>query len=134
MPLSTALRRCPQAVFLPADHAAYDESSAEVWDVVRSVVDQVEVWGWDEGFLGADVDDPELLAHALRRVVVDRTSFTCCIGIGDNKIRAKLAAFANPVASLRMNDRYVGSCHCSSRCDVSPGTMTRSTGPAPSTW
>ncbi len=31
LPLSTALRRCPEAVFLPADRAAYDEASAEVW-------------------------------------------------------------------------------------------------------
>src|SRR5882757_6984583 len=91
IPLSTALRRCPQAVFLPADRAAYDEASAEVWRVVRGVVDLVEVWGWDEGFLGTDVDDPERLAHTLRRTVADRTSFTCCVGIGDNKIRAKLA-------------------------------------------
>jgi DNA polymerase-4 len=91
MPLSTALRRCPEAVFLPADRAAYDDASAEVWGVVRSVVDLVEVWGWDEGFVGVDVDDPEALAHALRQAVEDRTSFTCCVGIGDNKIRAKLA-------------------------------------------
>jgi DNA polymerase-4 len=91
IPLSTALRRCPEAVFLPADRAAYDEASAEVWRVVRGVVDLVEVWGWDEGFLGTDVDDPERLAHTLRRTVADRTSFTCCVGIGDNKIRAKLA-------------------------------------------
>lgn len=91
MPLSTALRRCPDAVFLPADRAAYDDASAEVWGVVRTVVDLVEVWGWDEGFVGADVDDPELLAHALRDAVQARTSFTCCVGIGDNKIRAKVA-------------------------------------------
>jgi DNA polymerase IV len=91
MPLSTALRRCPEAVFLPADRAAYDEASAEVWAVVRGVVDLVEVWGWDEGFVGVDIDGPETLAHALRQAVQDQTSFTCCVGIGDNKLRAKLA-------------------------------------------
>src|SRR3954464_324901 len=41
MPLSTALRRCPEAVFLPSDRAAYDAASAEVWAVVRGVVDLV---------------------------------------------------------------------------------------------
>jgi DNA polymerase-4 len=66
--------------------------------VVRRLVDLVEVGGWDEGFLGTDVDDPERLAHALRRTVEVRTSFTCCVGIGDNKIRAKLATgFAKAV-------------------------------------
>ena len=91
MPLSTALRRCPDAVFLPSDRAAYDAASAEVWDVVRQQPLLVEVWGWDEGFLGTDVDDPIALAHDLRGLVADATGFTCCIGVGDNKVRAKLA-------------------------------------------
>ncbi len=91
MPLSTALRRCPDAVFLASDRAAYDAASAEVWEVVRQQALLVEVWGWDEGFLGTDVDEPMSLAHRLRRVVVDATGFTCCIGVGDNKLRAKLA-------------------------------------------
>ena len=91
MPLSTALRRCPEAVFLPSDRAAYDAASAEVWDVVRSQPLRVEVWGWDEGFLGTDVDDPIALAHDLRALVRETTGFTCCIGVGDNKLRAKLA-------------------------------------------
>ena len=69
MPLSTALRRCPEAVFLASDRAAYDAASAEVWDVVRQQPLLVEVWGWDEGFLGTDVDDPIALAHELREVV-----------------------------------------------------------------
>jgi DNA polymerase-4 len=105
MPLSTALRRCPQAVFLPADRAAYDEASAEVWAVVRSVVDLVEVWGWDEGFVGVDVDVPEAVAHALRQAVEDRTSFSCCVGIGDNKLRAKVATgFAKAAAGSLPED------------------------------
>lgn len=91
MPLSTAFRRCPEAVFLPSDRDAYDAASAEVWDVVRELPVVVEVWGWDEGFLGTDTDDPETLAREIRDVVAARTGFTCCIGIGDNKIRAKLA-------------------------------------------
>ncbi len=91
MPLSTALRRCPDAVFLASDRAAYDAASAEVWDVLRQQPLLVEVWGWDEGFLGADVDDPIAVAHELRAVVAEATGFTCCIGVGDNKLRAKLA-------------------------------------------
>lgn len=91
MPLSTALRRCPEAVFLPSDRAAYDAASAQVWDVVRQSGRPVEVWGWDEGFVGCDEAEPEPVAQALRTTVVERTSFTCCVGIGDNKLRAKLA-------------------------------------------
>lgn len=94
MPMSTAARRCPDAVFLPADHAAYDAASAEVWAAVRELPATVEVWGWDEGFLGADaenVDDAVALAHEARALVRSRTGLTCCIGVGDNKLMAKLA-------------------------------------------
>lgn len=91
MPLSTALRRCPDAVFLPSDKDAYDRASTQVWGVLRELPAIVEVWGWDEGFLGTDAEDPRELAEAARATVLARTGFTCCVGIGDNKLRAKIA-------------------------------------------
>ncbi len=91
MPLTSAYRRCPDAVFLPSDRDAYDAASEEVWSVVRELPVVTEVWGWDEAVLGSDTDDPELLARQIRRTVVERTGFTCCVGIGDNKLRAKIA-------------------------------------------
>jgi DNA polymerase-4 len=105
MPMSTALRRCPDGVFLPADHAAYDAASAEVWGVVREFPVTVEVWGWDEGFLGSDTADPVALAHQARSLVRSRTGLTCCIGIGDNKMRAKIATgFAKAPAGVSPDD------------------------------
>ena len=48
MPLQTAARRCPEAVFLPSDHPAYDAASAQVMAALHSLGVPVEVWGWDE--------------------------------------------------------------------------------------
>ncbi|GAB3311405.1 DNA polymerase IV [Epidermidibacterium keratini] len=91
MPLRTAYRKCPEAVFLPTDHAAYDAASAEVMEVLRSFGMPVEVWGWDEAFVGAQVDEPQPLARRMREEVLQRTGFGCAIGIGDTKERAKMA-------------------------------------------
>jgi len=91
MPLTAAYRKCPDAVFLPSDRDAYDEASAEVWNVVRAMDLVTEVWGWDEAFLATDADDPEPLARRVRETVASSTGFTCCVGIGDNKVRAKMA-------------------------------------------
>src|SRR5262250_3637793 len=55
-PLRTAARRCPDAVFLPVDKAAYDAVSAVVMTTLRQLDAVVEVMGWDEAFLGADTD------------------------------------------------------------------------------
>ncbi|MFK4083119.1 DNA polymerase IV [Kribbella sp. NPDC020789] len=91
MPVRAAYKKCPDAVFLPSDPAAYEAASTEVMDTLREFPVVVEVWGWDECFVGAETDDPEKLAAELRAAVLARTSLTCSIGIGDNKTRAKLA-------------------------------------------
>jgi DNA polymerase-4 len=91
MPMRQAFRRCPDAVFLPSDHPAYDAASTEVMEVLQSFGYPVEVWGWDEAFLGVSRDDPEQVARAVRTAVQDRTGLTCAVGIGDTKERAKMA-------------------------------------------
>ncbi|MET9313530.1 DNA polymerase IV [Kribbella sp. NPDC003505] len=91
MPVRAAYKKCPEAVFLPSDPAAYEAASTEVMDTLRSFPVVVEVWGWDECFVGAETDDPEALALELRAAVAARTGLTCSVGIGDNKTRAKLA-------------------------------------------
>lgn len=91
MPLVRAHRRCPQAVFLPSDHPAYDAASAEVMAVLRSFGHPVEVWGWDEAVIGVQVADPERLAQEVRERVLAETQLTCAVGIGETKERAKMA-------------------------------------------
>ncbi|MET9275496.1 DNA polymerase IV [Kribbella sp. NPDC003557] len=91
MPVRAAYKKCPEAVFLPSDPAAYEAASTEVMDTLRSFPVVVEVWGWDECFVGAETDDPESLARSLRSAVAAQTGLTCSVGIGDNKTRAKLA-------------------------------------------
>lgn len=103
MPLRAAARRCPGAVFLPVDRPAYDQASAEVMDTLRRFPVVVEVWGWDEAAIGSDTDDPETLAADLQRAVLEATQLSCSIGIGDNKLRAKMATgFAKPAGIFRL--------------------------------
>ena len=101
MPLRTALRRIPDAVFLPADNPAYEAASAQVMDVLRGFGGShgavLEVMGWDEAFLGVETGDPDALAADVRRAVLAGTALHCCVGIGDNLLRAKIATeFAKP--------------------------------------
>jgi DNA polymerase-4 len=103
LPLRTAARRLPDAVFLPVDRQAYDEVSASVMDVLRSSGAVVEVLGWDEAFLGVDVEDPEAFARSLARRVREATQLDCTVGIGENKLQAKIATgFGKPAGVFRL--------------------------------
>jgi len=51
MPASRARRLCPQAVFLPPDFPTYRAASAQMMDIVRAHVEQVEIVGLDEAYL-----------------------------------------------------------------------------------
>ncbi len=103
MPLRLAAKRCPEAVFLPSDPPAYEEVSEHVMATLREFPVVVEVIGWDEAFLGASTDDPEALARDVKAGVLDKTGLTCAVGIGDNKLRAKLATgFGKPGGIFRL--------------------------------
>jgi nucleotidyltransferase/DNA polymerase involved in DNA repair len=103
LPLRTAARRCPDAVFLPVDKEAYDAASAEVMTTLRDSGAVLEVLGWDEAFLGVDTEDPEEFARQIQQHVLDATRLDCSVGIGQNKLQAKLATgFGKPAGIFRL--------------------------------
>jgi DNA polymerase-4 len=106
MPLGRALRLSPDAVFLPSDRPAYDAASDEVMATLRTFGAAVEVWGWDEAFMGVSTDDPEGFARLVKARVLATTSLTCAIGIGDTRLTAKTATrFAKPGGVARLTRR-----------------------------
>lgn len=105
MPLKIAARKAPEdAVFLPVDHEAYESASADVMSALRALPGVVlEVVGWDECFLGVTTDDPETVARSAQAAVLEATDLHCSVGIGDNKVRAKIATeFGKPRGVFRL--------------------------------
>src|SRR6478609_3781060 len=79
------------------------EASDQVMDTLRGLGVVVEVLGWDEAFLGVDADDPEAFAERVRAAVLRATELHCSVGIGDNKVRAKIATgFGKPRGTFRL--------------------------------
>ncbi|BCJ26768.1 DNA polymerase IV [Actinocatenispora sera] len=96
-PLRIAARLCPDAVFLPVDREAYEAASATVMATLRGFDAVVQVLGWDEAFLAVDTDDPAAVAAEIQRRVRAATALDCTVGIGTNRIQAKLATgFGKP--------------------------------------
>jgi DNA polymerase-4 len=103
LPLRTAAKRCPDCVFLPVDADTYNAVSARVMTVLRETGCPVEVLGWDEAFLAVESDDPESFAAGLAADVKAATELDCSVGIGENKLQAKMATgFGKPAGVFRL--------------------------------
>jgi nucleotidyltransferase/DNA polymerase involved in DNA repair len=106
LPMRTAARRCPEAVFLPSDRVAYEEASAQVMTVLRELSPVTEVMGWDEAFLAVETDDPESFARQVQDLVAAETRLECSVGIGENRLQAKLATgFGKPAGVFRLTSQ-----------------------------
>ncbi len=101
MPAARARRMCPDAVFLAPDFATYRETSAQMMGILRSHVQRVETVGLDEAYL--DLSGLFSPRTAMRRIVAEiaqTLALTCSVGIGPNKLVAKVASDAEKPAGF----------------------------------
>jgi len=93
MPLGEALRLCPHAIIIEADPPKYLDTARRIQDMLLEFCPQVEIFSIDEAFLELHPnDDPITLARAIKARMRERFNLTCSIGLGPNKLVAKLAA------------------------------------------
>ncbi len=100
IPISLAKKKLQDldAVFLPVDHQFYREVSEKVMEILRSHADQFEQVGVDEAYMDVtqrtreSYEEAKELATRIKRNVWTQQKLTCSIGVGPNKLVAKIAA------------------------------------------
>ncbi|OHB99452.1 MAG: hypothetical protein A3G70_04190 [Planctomycetes bacterium RIFCSPLOWO2_12_FULL_39_13] len=94
MPLRTAYKLCPHAVFLPVDYEEYSRVSERIKKILREYCPIMEDVGIDEAFLDiSQIDKPaEEIAKEIKTKIKQETGLTCSIGIAPNKLLAKIAS------------------------------------------
>lgn len=96
-PVAMALRRCPDLVLARPDFRLYEQSSKAFMDICREYAPVVEKYSIDECFLNMSgthriYPDPVAIAHTIKDKIRDTLGFTVNVGIGENKILAKMAS------------------------------------------
>ena len=97
IPISRAWKLCPEAIYLSPNFPLYIKVSNEIMQVARRYADKFEQWGIDEVFLDVstrvkDYTKAVALAQQLKDEVKDKEHLTCSIGVGPNKLIAKIAS------------------------------------------
>lgn len=96
LPISMAWRLCPEAVFLPVDMELYQKISAEIMDIAKKYSEQMEQVSLDETYLDISYvktyQAAEELAKRLKEEILEKEKLTGTVGIGPNKLIAKMAS------------------------------------------
>ncbi len=97
MPLRTAAKLCPQAIFLDGHHELYGRWSDRVVEILANFSPTVEMASIDEAYLDLSGTErlhgpPLAAAHKLLREITSTTSLPCSGGLGATRLVAKVAS------------------------------------------
>ncbi len=97
MPAAQALRLCPQVVFLRPDFRRYRLESEKIFSIYRDFTPVMEPMSLDEAYLDVtdhlgDHGSATAIAREIRRRVSSERNLTVSVGVGPNKLVAKIAS------------------------------------------
>lgn len=95
MPVSEAYKLCPQAIFLRPDFEKIERVSQSVMQILKNYADRFEQGGIDEAYLDVSsygFEKATNLANVIKEKIFETEGITCSIGIGPNKLIAKMAS------------------------------------------
>jgi DNA polymerase-4 len=97
MPLRTAYKLCPQAIFVEGHRERYMESSRQVYEILQKFSPKVEMASIDEAYLDLRGTErlhgpPLAAAHKLHEAVQGATRLNCSIGAASSRMVAKVAS------------------------------------------
>lgn len=96
MPISIAYRKCPDAIFVPVNMQLYIEVSGRIMQLLRKHADKFEQVSIDEAYLDVSrlksYERARGLAIGIKKEILKQEGLTCSVGIGPNKLIAKVAS------------------------------------------
>jgi len=97
MSIKEAKRKCPQLILVKGNHKKYESTASRIFSILKDYTPLVEVASIDEAYL--DITDslilfgsPANIANSIKEIIKNKEKLTCSIGIGPNKLIAKLGS------------------------------------------
>ncbi|MFB6347155.1 MAG: DNA polymerase IV [bacterium] len=133
MAMETARERCPQAEFIAPRTNRYREVSEQLRTIYESFTPSYKPVSLDEAYLDVTgvmhkYDSPEELGRAIRESILEETDLTASVGIGPNKMIAKLSSDYDKPDGLKVVEdedkkRFVGSLDVDELPGIGPNTL-----------
>ncbi len=97
MAISKAYKLCPQAVYLPVNKSLYLRVSDNIFKMMEGITEKCERVSFDEAYL--DLEEivegygrARKVAEELKELILREEKLTCSVGVGENKMIAKMAS------------------------------------------
>lgn len=97
MALSEAVKRCPHGIFIQGSYEVYRAYSRQIVEIFKRFSDKIEMFSIDEAYMDASdivslYGDGKNLGALIRRQIFEETKLCCSIGVGANKLVAKIGS------------------------------------------
>jgi DNA polymerase IV (DinB-like DNA polymerase) len=97
MPVSQAYKLCPDAAFVPVNMKLYAQVSANVMEIMKGFAEKFQQYSVDEAFLVPgpeirNIEEAAIIALRIKDEILKQERITCSVGIGPNKLVAKIAS------------------------------------------
>lgn len=107
MPISEAYRRCPDAIYIRPSMSRYSQASRQVMEVLEEISPQLEQVSIDEAYIDIGglerlFGSPAAIGKRVRTRVREVVDLDCSVGIGPNRLIAKLASDFNKPGGLKV--------------------------------
>ncbi|MEI7424707.1 MAG: DNA polymerase IV, partial [Candidatus Staskawiczbacteria bacterium] len=120
MPISIAWRLSEEAkkqgkegvIFLPVDFELYNKSSRNILQIIKRYSDNIEQGSIDEFYFDLSFaktfKKAEVICKKIKKEIKEKEKITCSVGIGPNKLIAKIAAGINkPDGMLLIKEKEI---------------------------
>ncbi len=97
MAISKAYTACPDAIYLPVNKDLYQKTSENIFKIMEGVTKRIERISFDEAYLNLsevvkNCGQAKKIGEDLKKLILRKEELTCSVGIGENKMVAKMAS------------------------------------------